>query len=354
MENQHLTYFKVENFKKFDSLEVKDIGQFNLIVGDNNVGKTCLLEALLFDKNPDRCIENIHHSLCRRLIHIHPNNVNSKNPSLPVENYFTYLKNNLSKDKISFSWNNQQLEFEDVEITKLKESDFQKQKTHNYEIGRPNYWIKIFINNKFEELQFMYLDDFKTKYDHGYLPIINRNSGYDRDLVQFFKEIKFEDLEFLKNSLKNLFFEDFQEILPKYYFGRELLSIKLKRNPDFVPITYYGDGFVDFIRYILEISKNSNGRLMIDEVANGIHYLKLQRFWYNTINLCKKMNIQLFATTHSEECIKAFYEASKELNLKEKIRLISLEEGKNEKIYATTYNFENIEAGLYSNIEFRA
>ena len=51
MENQHLTYFKVENFKKFDSLEVKDIGQFNLIVGDNNVGKTCLLEALLIDSD---------------------------------------------------------------------------------------------------------------------------------------------------------------------------------------------------------------------------------------------------------------------------------------------------------------
>ena len=44
MENQHLTYFKVENFKKFNSLEVKDIGQFNLIVGDNNVGKTVFLE----------------------------------------------------------------------------------------------------------------------------------------------------------------------------------------------------------------------------------------------------------------------------------------------------------------------
>lgn len=53
MENQHLTYFKVENFKKFDSLEVKDIGQFNLIVGDNNVGKTCLLEALLLNTEKD-------------------------------------------------------------------------------------------------------------------------------------------------------------------------------------------------------------------------------------------------------------------------------------------------------------
>ncbi|MBK8425752.1 MAG: AAA family ATPase [Lewinellaceae bacterium] len=51
MSAEHLTYFKVENFKRFDSLELTDIGQFNLIVGDNNVGKTSVLEALLFDKD---------------------------------------------------------------------------------------------------------------------------------------------------------------------------------------------------------------------------------------------------------------------------------------------------------------
>ena len=47
METKHLKYFKVENFKCFDSFEMDNIGQFNLIVGDNNVGKTSVLEALL-------------------------------------------------------------------------------------------------------------------------------------------------------------------------------------------------------------------------------------------------------------------------------------------------------------------
>ena len=60
MKNNHLKYLKIENFKKFDFLEVKDIGQFNLIVGDNNVGKTCLLEALLFDDNFIKWIHNLH------------------------------------------------------------------------------------------------------------------------------------------------------------------------------------------------------------------------------------------------------------------------------------------------------
>ena len=56
MSKEHLTYFKVENFKRFDSLELTDIGQFNLVVGDNNVGKTSLLEALCVDSNYENFI----------------------------------------------------------------------------------------------------------------------------------------------------------------------------------------------------------------------------------------------------------------------------------------------------------
>src|SRR5438477_6534472 len=50
MEESHLSSFEVKGFKKFTELKVENIGQFNLIVGDNNVGKTTLLEALLIDR----------------------------------------------------------------------------------------------------------------------------------------------------------------------------------------------------------------------------------------------------------------------------------------------------------------
>jgi AAA15 family ATPase/GTPase len=47
MESNHLKSFEVSGFKKFTDLKVENIGQFNLIIGDNNVGKTTLLESLL-------------------------------------------------------------------------------------------------------------------------------------------------------------------------------------------------------------------------------------------------------------------------------------------------------------------
>src|SRR5882724_7432714 len=59
MEDNHLASFEVSGFKKFNNLQVENIGQFNLIVGDNNVGKTTLLEALLIDRDYTKFIDRI-------------------------------------------------------------------------------------------------------------------------------------------------------------------------------------------------------------------------------------------------------------------------------------------------------
>jgi hypothetical protein len=42
-----LTGIAIKDFRAFDSLELDGFGQVNLIVGQNNAGKTCLLEALV-------------------------------------------------------------------------------------------------------------------------------------------------------------------------------------------------------------------------------------------------------------------------------------------------------------------
>ena len=46
---KHIVDLTIGNFKRFANFEVKNLGQFNLIVGDNNTGKTSFLEALLLD-----------------------------------------------------------------------------------------------------------------------------------------------------------------------------------------------------------------------------------------------------------------------------------------------------------------
>lgn len=383
MKNNHLTYFKIENFKKFDSLEVNDIGQFNLIVGDNNVGKTCLLEALLIDEDIDKCIENLHNTLCKRNLHIHPLRIHSKNPVFPEKNYFDYLKNKTSNKFITINWKNEKssfnFKFEDKKIEELEEIDFEKEVKNNYDIGRPNLWIKTYINDEYNNLQFMYLDDFKTKFSHGYQPFISKDAGFNIDVNRYYAEeiglgdneiisSGIDDDSFINLKVKSLsyndqqdfiktlsvFFEDIENVMIKSYFDRDILSLKLKRNEDYVPITYYGDGVNQYIRYILEIYKCKNNRIMIDEIATGIHYSKMESFWINIFKICKELEVQLFATTHSQECTEAFVKASENLDIVNNIRLIKLEEStKKEKIFVSTFNHNQISAGLESNVELR-
>lgn len=368
MENNHLTYFKVENFKKFESLEVNDIGQFNLIVGDNNVGKSCLLEALLVDEDVNICIENIHNTLCKRNIHIHPENINSKNPTFPKENYFEFVKKTKQKS-LNFEWKTKKEEFiysfEDKTVEELNEVDFEKELNHNYNVGRPLFWLKIYVNKVFTELQFMYLDDFQTKLKHDYQPYITKNAGFNYDINKYYAEeiglgqnegLKIRSLNDLTTKVKSLsydehkkfiknlslFFDDIEDISIKNYFERDMLSLKLKRYEDFVPVTYFGDGTNEYIRYLLELLKCKGKRIMIDEIDTGIHYSKLKDFWRNILRMCLELDVQLFATTHSKECIDAYSLALQELNIEEKSKVILLQEEK-EKIVSYTFETKNLD-----------
>jgi AAA15 family ATPase/GTPase len=382
--NEHITRLEVKNFKKFDHLVVENIGQINLITGDNNVGKTSLLESILIvNDDIDLSLKYLHQTLCLKEIHIHPHGVNSKNPIFPSANYFEYLKTD-KKKPIEFIFDNSSISFEDCTIDDLTPKDFEKQKVDNYNIGRPNKWVKIYKNGDFKELQWMYYDDFKRNLKYGYTPYIVPLLGYHVDIndmydetigeekpnnkrdssnndsnntVTKFKELDFEEKKKFIVSL-SLFVPDIEDTSIRNYFGREILSLKIKSKEIYHPITTWGEGFNEFVRYLLEIIKNKNRFLLIDEFATGVHWTKMKVFWLQIMRTSEINNVQLFCTTHSQDCINAFIEAGEELSgMKDRMRLIQLQESKSDKstrnVYASTYNFEQIKSGLESDINLR-
>ena len=54
-----------------------------------------------------------------------------------------------------------------------------------------------------------------------------------------------------------------------------------------------------------------DGAILIDEFENGLHYSKLKAIWERVHLLSREFNVQVFATTHSYECIRAAKEAFK-------------------------------------------
>jgi AAA15 family ATPase/GTPase len=85
-----------------------------------------------------------------------------------------------------------------------------------------------------------------------------------------------------------------------------------KKNGDFYNLNEFGDGLSKFIYFIMLLLSQKNSIILIDEIENGIHYTNLDKLWEIILTISKQQNVQVFATTHSDECIRALVTANTE------------------------------------------
>ena len=71
-------------------------------------------------------------------------------------------------------------------------------------------------------------------------------------------------------------------------------------------ITSYGEGLQRVFFISLLFASAENGILLLDEIENAIHVSLLDDFVTIIESLANKFNVQLFITSHSEECINSF------------------------------------------------
>ena len=91
---------------------------------------------------------------------------------------------------------------------------------------------------------------------------------------------------------------------------------------------------------------------MIDELDAGVHHSRLKDFIKSLLIIAKEQGKQVFATSHSKECIEAYILAIKELNFENDGTIIKLAETK-KGIKAFTMQFEEFENALVAESEIR-
>ncbi|MGA9994869.1 MAG: AAA family ATPase, partial [Pyrinomonadaceae bacterium] len=118
-----------------------------------------------------------------------------------------------------------------------------------------------------------------------------------------------------------------------------------------IPMSQMGEGMVRLLSLVLEITNASGGVVLVDEIENGLHHSVLTKVWLAIGEAARRSNTQIFATTHSWECIRAAHEAfleSKDYDL----RLHRLERI-NGDIKAVTYNEKTLDTSVEMNLEVR-
>lgn len=72
-----------------------------------------------------------------------------------------------------------------------------------------------------------------------------------------------------------------------------------------VPIGSMGDGVWRLLGIALALVRAEGGILLVDEIDTGLHYSVLVDMWRLVFETAKRLNVQVFATTHSRDCYEA-------------------------------------------------
>jgi AAA15 family ATPase/GTPase len=324
---------KIKNFKCFKEFEIDNFKQVNLITGKNNSGKTSLLEAIAFLLEPffiflfiktetfdyDSLISMFNKGDTGQKIEI-------KNISDNLKLYITSQMEKVSEEDIKKD------DFPLTEERKFKFEHYSKDKTPLAYKIRPFSTKPSYINVT------------------GLLPNFRFvNYGGDKLLADFWDEVQIEKKE---DEIINIL----QEIEPKLtriIVGKNNLLRCDVGYDTLLPFNTIGDGMYKLLSIVSALYQSKGGAVLIDEIENGFHYSMHRNLWKVIFKSALAFNVQVFATTHLRETIRAFYEECAEINDEKLINYYRLEKRSDDKIKYVEYTPEELYIALKNNLETR-
>jgi AAA15 family ATPase/GTPase len=327
MNENFITEIEIKNFKCFEDFKANGFKRVNLIVGKNNVGKTALMEACwIYEQNKNNT----------NMIEAFANMVNS----ITLIKEFRHLLNYDHHDlQIAFSL--------------LKKFNRLLVKSNNksvkLNIETNNLEVKVAIN-EFEigtSLTNSHL--FEERLSDNFPKNFISSCKIDNDLmISLYDHIK----ENRKKDKLNQYISEFDPDILEFEIIKNLPKVFLDSRKQFEDIAELGHGLKRYVAIISALLVCQESCLFLDEIENGIHYTHLDRLWQIILTLAEKLNCQVFATTHSKECLESFYNVSKKMAYKN-VSYTKLTRLKNGQISASVYDYELLENSLEQNHEVR-
>ena len=334
-----LTDIRVKNFRGLRSLTLDQLGRITLVGGKNGVGKTALLEALWMLSGPDLPELSGRINAMRGL------------PSLGPESIFHDLfpeYDTSSRIRISAhgDWGRRTSRTLEISLQERRRVDAIPAGAQQHtgaatveRITRPQFESE-------SEIVFSYMHNDGSKYTSRawwvadqLMPVgavgpalTEEGIAQERQMVRnranstFMPAVHRENLQAIAARFSNAQINDDVEkiltlirLLEPRLKGLTLITIKnmpvihayleSMRRP--IPLQLLGEGLNRMLGFALSLSESSGGMLLIDEIENGLHHSIQREAFLVLLELTKAFDVQIFATTHSRECIVAAHEALK-------------------------------------------
>lgn len=310
------TEVEFQNFRGFADLKLQGLKRVNLVVGRNNAGKTSLLEGIALLSQPEK-IDQLPHLL---------------RPSFGDVNqrYFRWLiRDQSTAGRAILSANDARLVV------------FQKQTQG----GNQSPSMTVFWNNG--SLHASAASQIK-QVPFSVVSVLPRSP---EELVRLFASaVSKRGGEERMDSL----FRELDERIRKVRVipHQDGLHVMFDFNlSEMVPLSQIGQGAHRLLTIFSELIAGDAKVCIIDEIENGIHHTMLQQVWAGIATAATNLDVQVFATTHSHECIEAAHEAFSERENYDfsVVQLFRLDEG----VQGRVLDRKHIEAALAGEIDLR-
>jgi len=346
--------FTIKNFKNFKSLELNDLERVNLIIGKNNSGKSSLLEAILLHNMSIASITSIIESRNRDLLdatdfkHIIQAFFNNFNTKEPID-LIGFFENN-KKVSVSFRLLEKEEEIEKINIkidlkgisSLYPKQPYVLQAEHKEDGNIKNFYLVFSASNimpssfpvpKFPV--FFLPTSFRTSIlQEVALYSQLRSENYQDKIIKYLRiiEPKINSIEILNLTGKPALYGDVGLDKP-------------------ILLSFLGEGMSRLTNILLAIGVSKNGAVLIDEIENGFHYSVLKDVWKAISEMAREFNVQVFATTHSYECIQNAHLAFKESDVYD-FRVIRLDKI-DDQVKPVVMNQEDLDTALELGFEIR-
>lgn len=359
----------IENFRCFHKTDIKGLKRINLIGGQNNVGKTTLLEAILLAINPsDKSIIFVQQKL-------RSDYGNIVLPELTWQSlFFNFNRNEEINIMVSTAGATFGARFAVKDVKK-------KPRMVSYDdLNADETLLKVEDNTTEDETVQSSLICYKIQPGSGTSPAmrLEANKGKLKFGVSGGLPPSIFFVTFIPAGFKPLpsaMADDFERLryrgqdgvilsvvkiidpsidrVEVFSFGSKKIHLQRKGQP-FIPITMFGDAINKVVNITLKIANSQNGIILIDEIENGIHYTHQQEFWSLLFKVARQFNVQIFSTSHSLEMIRSFNKTAEDEDFIDDAQYIEMfRSARSGEIVGNMISHDTLAYSLVNNQTFR-
>ena len=311
----HIKSFDIKSYRGIQNLRLDNLNSINILTGNNNSGKTSILEILSTIDNPQDTG-----------VWVLPSR--AANGRIRSFSFFNGFCNMFSVDNESKFISYEFIDSDDkitkvrlegeLESTQIPESEMHRlngllrtgsSKVESEIIDTTCLHLTTFFNEQLVNEYDLY--DFQTRISR----FVNKKpfwvrttyvSPVDHAIGTLFLDDVLADAQLFEQLLNIL--QEFDDNIINITSIKNKSNVSeymvlTKNHNSAIPLNAYGDGMKKALLLLSAIVRSQNGILLLDEFETAIHTSAMDTIFTWILQSALKMNVQVFLTSHSKEAI---------------------------------------------------